>query len=256
MDYYTDIFARTFAKQDPTQCIFTYMRSILHQLKKYQPPTNDNVIEIDEDKPDPNAITTNQLAETIARGKASESEWEKAKSSIFLSHNIEQDIKAIEQLINDMPHGKWADILYPLEVLAIYHCYYNRSKMVANEQTTDYFFQSFLAGMDMEKFRDNFKEAIDDNVMRHMMCRIIIATYGGNKKEDRLPTIPFRAAAAKSLGIGNSRTLQKEVLDIQDSLIRSSSLEQIILGRMGYLFTWHWWNKIRITKISRTPYHC
>ena len=72
-----------------------------------------------------------------------------------------------------------------------------------------------------------------------------------SKPEDSLPEVPFKRAASDYLGLrwykvepstfdkGGEGCYPGDAVKIQEELNKTASLEQLILGRLGYLMVWH-----------------
>jgi hypothetical protein len=185
----------------------------------------------------------------------------------------ELSIKRVASLLVDMPNSPYVGTLFSKEILGIYHCYYNHHEQVTSEDVTDTFFKEFLQQVDPIEYQRKFDEAVDETAKKLAVVRVMLATsedesslkvphsglcsnkyYPGGtelttstgfvyattprKKEDRLP-FEFREPAAKYLGIHSIAA----AANFQDRTTRYATLDQIILGRMGYMMFWSWNNR-------------
>jgi len=224
------------------------MRSILHQLQKYRPDTDVEApkINVPETKEEKKWDKFHDLAARIVApqycGNHSGGFWESA-------------VKRVANLLVDMPESKWTGKLFSEEILGIYHCYYNHQTQVAGEDTTDAFFMQFLRGVDLSEYQKQFEEAVDPETKKLAVVRIALATseqnslvvqwhanmtnsYGEtyvHKKQDELPR-EFQEPAFEYLGIDSISA----AANMQERLTRRASLDQVILGRMGYMMFWSW----------------
>lgn len=203
------------------------MKSILWQLNKYQQDLETNPkIDVGLKEPKPNTwsgikVTPDSVAKMVLEPD--------------FMHRYNDVIKGLK----DIGSYEWSDVLYPLEILVIYHLYYNHGKQVVGEERTDDFLKSFLMSQDMGEFRVKFEDAIDDTTKKHTLSRVAMATYASRCPViDKLPVSPFRVPSLKFLGLGPNAT-SGDVSGLQLMLNRSASIEQLILGRMGYLMIWY-----------------
>jgi hypothetical protein len=204
--------------------------SILYQLKKYQqadPPKP--IIQVGESVQSDGHDWLRDLATRIVKMSYA--------GANILGIDIEKEISYAVGLLSDMSPEKWANILYPIEVLATYHTFYNHGEYIAGEPVTDWFLFNFLMKTNLKEFKTTFESAIDDHTKKLVMARVLLATFGGGQREeDRLPYEPFRQVAAAYLGIQPGA---KNAADTLERLTMYANLEQLILGRMGYLVIWY-----------------
>ena len=220
------------------------MKSILYQLAKYNPTPDIKV-------------TTSEVVQ-----EEREDEFWKLACKIVNSQHSNRDklwqyaVKHVASLLVDMPTSPHTDILFSKEILGIYHCYYNHHDQVASEDCTDRFFMSFLQQTDPIEYQRKFEDAVDNTTKRLTIVRVALATSEQNslnifwsnpnstnscgetyihKKQDELP-LEFREPAFEYLGISSI----SEAADLQERLTRHATLDQIILGRMGYMMFWSW----------------
>ena len=226
------------------------MKSILWQLSKYKKKTDPPKIEVEDDLPS-NTITIYELARRIAEAcyanelPALAQKW------------IEERTNLIVTLCKDLPRFHSADRLYPLEILCVYHCFYAHGRQVCGELVADKFLFDFLLESDLEEYIQLFDKTASNTAKKLAMTRVFQATYPPPKydatKYDKLPRIPFRAAAAKYLNLKATSVVAApsvgDAAKLQESLNKSATIEDIILGRIGYLMIWHWWDK-RGSKIN------
>jgi hypothetical protein len=221
------------------------VKSILYQLSKYN-PTPDNI-----------KVTVPEIIQ-----EQEEDEFWKLACKIVNSQYSNRDklwqraVKHVASLLTDMQMSQHTDILFSREILGIYHCYYNHHDQVASEDCTDHFFMSFLQQTDPIEYQRKFEDAVDSTAKRLTIIRVALATSEQNslhifwrnpsstsscgrtydhKKQDELP-LEFRAPAFEYLGISSIA----EAADLQERLTRTATLDQIILGRMGYMMFWSW----------------
>lgn len=234
------------------------MKSILHQLQKYDPPKPDDTKDIactgtnaiyKNDEQDESYESDDELFKLAARIVGSEGR----SHSKHIWHKL---VSHVASLLVDMPDSPYCDVLFSKEILGIYHCYYKHKSQVVSENRTDRLFMSFLQQKDPIEFQKQFESAVDDAAKRLAVMRIAIATSEQNsmviynnsnttgnydfcqhKKEDQLP-LKFRQPALGYLGINNITA----VSDLQYKETKHASLDQIILGRVGYIMFWNWNN--------------
>jgi hypothetical protein len=204
--------------------------SILYQLKKYQPTNPPKpIIQVGESNQIDGRDWLRDLATRIVKMSYA--------GANILGIDIEKEISHAVGLLADMSPERWTGILYPIEVLATYHTFYVHGEYIAGEPVTDWFLFNFLMQTDLKEFKTTFENAIDAHTKKLVMARVLLATYGGGQRqEDRLPYEPFRQVAATYLGVQPSA---KSAADALEHLNLYASLEQMILGRMGYLVIWH-----------------
>jgi hypothetical protein len=215
------------------------MKSILYQLQKYQGP--------EEPK---NEIVVHEAS------TPTDDRWQLACNIVTIdwpstSPAWEAKVRRVYNLLADMPESSFCGTLFSREILGIYHCYYHHGVQVLNESQTDEFFCKFLRQVDLRKYQNDFEKAVDETSKRLAVIRIALATscengvmvtmhsttheYHPPKKEDRLPK-EFRQPAYDYLGVDSI----SEAAKLQDRMNKSATLDQIILGRMGYFMFWYW----------------
>ena len=229
------------------------MKSILYQLQKYN-PTPDN-IKLTVPEPPPVAEREDDL-------------WKLACRIVNPQYDRRDEmwrsaVKRVANLLVDMPESPFGDALFSREILGIYHCYYRHQTQVASEECTDGFFLAFLRQVDPVEYQRRFEEAVDETAKKLAVVRIALATseqnsisvyksrttcstgtvysdfpVGSTKKEDRLP-LEFREVALKYLGLPQVSA----AANFQERLTKQATLDQIILGRMGYMMFWSWNNR-------------
>ena len=227
------------------------MKSILYQLKKYTPKQDQIKLSVPE----------------LLPAKEEEDDLWKLACRIVNPQYDKRDalwrfeVKRVACLLADMPESPFGDVLFSREILGIYHCYYRHQAQVASEECTDAFFISFLRQTDPLEYQRKFEEAVDSTTKRLVIIRVALATsegsginivhgynttnscgcgttYSRGKKEDKLP-LEFRQPAFEYLGVNTIAA----VANLQERLTRYATVDQIILGRMGYLMFWSWNNR-------------
>lgn len=236
------------------------MKSILYQLKKYCPPPEDMIkLTVPEAALEQREDDLWKLASRIVGSRdwtTSEVVWQ-------------ADVKRVASMLADMPDSPNVGVLFSREILGIYHCYWNHHEQVTSEAATDAFFKEFLQQTDPKEYQRKFEEAVDETAKKLAVVRVMLATaaddnslsvpglfsnkyYPGgttstgfvydattpHKKEDKLP-FEFREPAAKYLGIHSIAA----AANFQEQTTRYATLDQVILGRMGYLMFWSWNNR-------------
>jgi hypothetical protein len=225
------------------------MKSILYQLEKYN-PASDNI-----------KVT---VPESLPEHGCEDALWELACKIVNPQHSNRDQVwrfavQRVAHMLADMPSSPFANILFSKEILGIYHCYYNHQTQVASEDCTDQFFMSFLRQTDPREYQKKFEESVDSTAKRLSIIRVALATseqhslnifwsnpnstnsYGEtytHKKQDELP-LEFRESAFEYLGISSISA----AADLQERLTKHATLDQIILGRMGYMMFWSWNNR-------------
>jgi hypothetical protein len=233
------------------------MKSILYQLKKYNPaPNNIDPLIVFESEAEKGGDDTWRLACAIVDSQydVRNELWERA-------------VKHVASLLADMPPSPFAGILFSREIQGIYHCYYNHCNQVASEGCTDRFFVSFLRSVNPSEYQRKFEDSVDDITKKLVIIRVALATsesntlnvtyrttnsygttYTNPKKEDILP-LEFRWPAFEYLGVKSI----SEVADLQERLTKNATVDQIILGRMGYMMFWSWNNRSDGSDIPLLP---
>jgi hypothetical protein len=223
------------------------MRSILYQLKKY----SDKQVPIKIEQQVDQYIIDNiyLLAKRIVDKQY------KIDDPLHDSH-----ISSIIEMLKDMPNSIYINTLFSEEIFAIYHCYYHHHNQVVSETTTDKFFKEFLSTVNPDEYQKNFEEAVDETTKKLAVIRILIATFTKDnhttnttsgqfntiplKKEDILP-LEFRQQASEYLGVNSIL----EAIKLQEQLNKYVSIDQIILGRLGYMIFWNWNNRGNMVNI-------
>lgn len=239
------------------------MKSILYQLSKYTPIT--------EPLPEPLSANQGDAKHTQISGSSEDHLWQLASRIVDRGSHANYDgareaiwareVNRVARLLIDMPASGFVGVLFSEEILAIYHCFYNRQDRVAGEVRTDFFFKRFLSQVDPHQYQQQFECGVDDITKRLAVVRILLATFAtpddgvlswpGHsttsgwgqplKREDYLP-LEFREPAAKYLGLPWP-VVGGTVANLQELLTKRATLDQIILGRMGYMLFWSWYHR-------------
>lgn len=149
------------------------------------------------------------------------------------------------------PECKWVNILYSEDLLKLYEEYYYSGAGVT-EKAADDALSGFLQKNFNSGYMDKWLKSATPNVRRLVMLRVFIATFGGaiaGSKMDKLPR-SHRDAAAKYVGLPSNSKITA-VQDIFEKTQKSSSLEDMLLGRIGYLIIWY--NMAPLAEISGKP---
>lgn len=198
---------------------FTNMRSILYQLKKYgaqeplpvppqppQPPSND--------PENPYAI------EGIPPGFA--------QASIIQTDELNEP---------DKVYGIWQDILYPTVLAKMYDNTLS-GKHTCSETTCDTALKNFINKQNQNQYTANYRKAMTDHIKTLTMLRVLLATYGqGVTNLDRV-SVEYRRKALEFLKVQDTISASR-VHDLLEQISKMSSIEQLILGRIGYLLLWN-----------------
>lgn len=211
------------------------MKSILWQLEKYHGVEieAENIVEISR-TPQDNDIE-------------------------FSVEELAAVVGCLPEDLNRMPIYPGTQILYPLELLAIYYLVsegilVSNAENKCNEATI-----GFLRQQEPYAYVKEFENKLGDYVYGIMAARVARATYHtesdlimiygeeiksseAQRKYDKLPE-HLRSKALEILGMPRSSSV-KLVMDKLDSLISGSNLEQQILGRIGYLMVWRQLNEM------------
>lgn len=179
------------------------MKSILHQLDKYQQPVDAIKIIVPQ------------------------AEVKKNFDFHEVAVNLDVDVKKL----NSMPYTKYTGVLYPAELLAMHYL------EIHDEKYADEIIQYFLKNQNPTEYFQLLKDVIDDTVKSTVYNRILIAALSKSKKDyDYLPT-KYVGIAAKYLHFSNAVTLRIAV-DNLERLNKASNYEQRILGRLIYMMAW------------------
>lgn len=153
------------------------------------------------------------------------------------------EYKILVDKISDIYYNKFIDILYPLDIFIVYHLYYRYSTQIVNEAIADSLFNNFIRKQDIVKYREIFEGSVNANVKNIVMLRVAIATFADIRdKLNFLPLSKFRYPSLDFIGL-NCNACVDEVRNKYFEVIRNSCVDDIILGRLGYLMVWHWHNK-------------
>ena len=168
-----------------------------------------------------------------------------------------------------MPYFNWTGILYPVDILAIYHLVHSGYLALRFESQCDEAIQNFLRHQDTIYYRDLFQKSMDENTKGLIILRALTATYSllpstvsitvhgvtqttektaQTNKFDHLPK-HLRDEICSFLGLRRSIS-HGEVAKMLEAASRQSTIEQQILGRMGYLFIWRHLNELGGTNIE------
>lgn len=191
-------------------------RSILRQLKKYQPPKQeaDKVEVVVPDKTD-SGLDLKALASKIVPA---------------------MKVPEVTKLLGSMQLTRWVDILYPMTTLARYHLFYNHHYQTS-EQGADAEITAFMRNVDLQEYSQKFIVACDEETRRVVLIRCLLATFADFKNpRDRIPS-EYRSRICNRLGI--QITSLKSAVAYQERMKSELTMEQQILGRLGYVMIWN-----------------
>jgi hypothetical protein len=206
-----------------------FMKSILHQLAKYQDgrPSNNSSIPIIEIKEAPHPYQS--MVENLC--------------------DIVDEVKR-KQVINDalavlveFTPPPMTDQLYPLELAVLYHLFYHHKISICSESTADNILGAFLkaaAARDgLDAYMQTLKNCLDKNATAIFLYRVMLAAFGARGKWDNKRdhiSKEYGYKAAKALGVEPTARVAGHGLD---SLARAG-IEELILGRITYIAFWEW----------------
>lgn len=180
------------------------MKSILNQLKKYQPEeSNTTIIKVQDST---NVAAVFDIAEVAT--------------------NVNVDVA----LLKSMPYTKFTGVLYPAELMALHYL------QLHDETYANQIIEYFLSNTSPEEYFKKLPEAVDQTVKNLVYIRILIAALSDSKREfDYLPKSYIKVAA--KLGMSHDISL-RVAIDLLENTHKSSNFEQKILGRLIYMMAW------------------
>tara|TARA_R100001244_G_scaffold25113_2_gene25343 strand:+ start:13752 stop:14384 length:633 start_codon:yes stop_codon:yes gene_type:complete len=191
-------------------------KSILHQLSKYKQPENSTEL-------------------TKVNSEVSVKNEETSISKIALALGVPNNALA------KVPFGNYANILYPFKLSCLYHAVRNGSYIGGVEKKCDDLIQNFMNEKIRELGREGylafFQKAVTPQVKRLIMLRVLVASFGkGSKKMDIIPA-NLKRPACEQLEL--STTINHKIaMGLIEKAYSYASLEDQILGRLGYLLVW------------------
>ena len=197
------------------------MKSILRQLKKYQPKPQP----IEKPEEDPTSTDLQISGDRI----------EDAVANTGLS----------KKDVTGAPVGIWADTLYPHELDIIYY-WVRKGRYIENvEKKCDDFLKDFMGRQNPNQYIQIFKQAMNPRVKRLTMLRVLLASFGFGEKPGDNVIETYRQTAKKFLQIKGEIT-QEEAHRMIESEHKYADTSEQILGRIGYLIIWKDLNAINI----------
>jgi hypothetical protein len=147
-----------------------------------------------------------------------------------------------EYQIQSIKPYPFTDVLYPLAMLCMFHLTMVRrvfipgAENICNELLQD-FIKKKKEEVGAEEYFRIFRTAVTPAIQRLTMMRILLATFEfGYKKMDNLPS-NHKTVACDFLGL----PYDIKLTDVQDMLEKEQlkyNMEELILGRVGYLIMW------------------
>ncbi len=209
------------------------MKSILHQLKKYETPSSTQVeIKLD-DKMAPLNDELAAIAYKITYGENPEISVPPEHAKIVLERRYNHIYSLLQSMLPSDNAGK----LYPKITLARYHLGYN-CQTLTSEEATDSEIKAFIQAVpNIEEYKIGFAKACGARARKLIMIRALLATFNfGNKPADNLP-VYHREIICKAIGVPSSIII-RDVARLQEMAERDSSIDELILGRLGYVIIW------------------
>lgn len=136
-----------------------------------------------------------------------------------------------KEKLHNIPFGRWIDILYPIELFVAHHLH------IYDESFCDKIIKSFLRFKDPAQYRQDLMKAVDDTSKAIILYRMLVASTSTTKKEYEWLPPNTKSTICSLLGIDQNVT-RNEAYSALESGFRSSSIEQNIIGRLGYMFIW------------------
>lgn len=205
------------------------MRSILHQLSKYQPqPEPKEVVPVEKVDKDPyvefieNCTMHARFPDPDLRDRA---------------------LKALKGFVAPANAGK----LYPVETAILYFLFYNHSILICPDAVADGYYSDFLKSIldkdgSLDAYLLTLKDAMDDSAIKIFLHRVMVASLG---EKDIKAT--RRDYLDRDYGIRASKTLKIEptikAAWIGLESLNRCSIEQSILGRIAYIAFWEACNR-------------
>lgn len=133
------------------------------------------------------------------------------------------------------PH---VDKLYPKEIFLVYESVILGSgdrRYINPETHCDAALLTFMEQHD--DYVGAFKQAITDKIKRLILLRAILASYSKMKGINKVPA-KYRRRISNALGIRTRMVTKREAANMFDVTMQTSTIEEMILGRIGYLLLW------------------
>ncbi len=192
------------------------MKSILRQLKKYQPKTEEGAAPKDK----PKALIQADLSDSVT--------------------TIAENLGISPLALNKVPHFSHVNVLYPFKLLCIYDLVTTgRAYIPDAESKCDELILAFMdrKTSDIAGYVKIFKKAMSDRVQHLIAARILVATFQmGNTRMDFLPAA-VRARVCSLLNTHESIS-KSQAMSLLEQAQKWSNLEEQILGRLGYMMMW------------------
>lgn len=205
-------------------------KSILNQLKKYS-QTNEQTHKIIT-KSNNNEHLDFDL-DLISKQIAATDKYIHIEAVVELS-------KTIKKKLQDMPLFEASGKLYPYITLARYHLSYVK-QYPTSEKVCDDEIKEFMSRQSIEEYAKEFKKYCDETSKKVVLTRALQATFPyGNVKLDFMPET-LRNDICDQLNISRGTTYSNSAVMLQE-LNQKININQQILGRLGYLIMWTWYN--------------
>lgn len=162
-------------------------------------------------------------------------------------HQIIQSSLAIElgipqNILDQVPHYRYADILYPHKAICIYFVVRTGKLFVPDPERrcNDYveqFMGQKIASLGPVEYHSQFREAVNDRIFELIALRTLAATYQfGKNKMDYLPS-QRRDEILAYLKLPPDLSCNDALTKLED-VSRLANDEEQMLGRLGYLMSW------------------
>jgi hypothetical protein len=209
-------------------------KSILRQLKKYQPKEED-IPQVQVPNWEASAdVDLWAIAYHIARV---DNDAPSHLTTELVDKFYDALTKKLYKKLGNMPILPYMNKLYPIITLARYHLYYNH-QWQTSEESVDAEIADFMTQVDIDTYKPEFMKACDEAVRKIMLVRALQATFQyGKIARDNLPE-DMRSKICSMLEVSSTTTLAQAV-KIQDAMNKVATMEQLILGRFGYLMMWN-----------------
>jgi hypothetical protein len=152
------------------------------------------------------------------------------------------------KILNDMPHGIWAGKLYPIELMVVYFVVFKGRAFLSDpEKLSDDLLIDFMTNrineIGIEGYFTEFKKALNPVSRQLMLSRMLLATFSNKQDMGSLPK-DLRLQFTSALGLDKNIT-HSVAAGCIEQFQRGADLEDLILGRLGYLMGWKYMSRDR-----------
>ncbi len=220
------------------------MKSILRQLAKYDEPIVPKGVVVET----PSVVDPVLLAieRILNYPTISANDFKKKASETYA-------------LLKNYKPSNLSGVLFPLTLDIAYYLYYYHHIQISSEEIIDNELFQFLQKTDRISYMNKLFKSMDDTSKKIFLARILIgSSTRKSNASNKLDSLPQEYQSLTALRLGCFANL-KAACDILERLSKSASVEQIILGRIGYIAFWYWANSciqegIEIIELKCLPF--